>query len=316
MFDLMASSGGEAGDPTAPSGGPDEDSGRKNVAVEGGGEGPEGVRTVREGDAVLLLEPDGDLHLVEARGEVRKVPGLGVLDPSNLLGHPWGLPLRVGQRDVTPLPPLPVDRMRTAERGPQIIQPKDAARILLECGIRPGARVLEVGSGSGVLTLALAFAVGGDGRILSLDHRKEHQETARSNVERAGVAERVAFVVGKAEDPPEALALAVEADGPFDALVTDVPNPDEAVPALGDHVRVGGAAAIYVPLISQVEAVHRVLHGGPWTRVRTVELIERSWHVGSRGSRPEFDMLGHTGFLTFARRAALGAPRGEAVETD
>ncbi len=37
-------------------------------------------------------------------------------------------------------------------------------------------------------------------------------------------------------------------------------------------------------------------------QVRTLEILERRLEV-KRGTRPAFDMLGHTGYLTFARKA-------------
>lgn len=253
---------------------------------------------IQAGDPVLLVEADGSLHLVRADGDIEKVRGLGVFNPSELVDHPWGQGLNVGQRRVVPLAPAPVDAMRTAERGPQIVQPKDAARIVLECGVGPGTEVLEVGSGSGVLTVALAAAVGPEGRIVSLDHRADHQDLARRNLERIDLADRVTFVEGKAEDPPD---LDV-----FDALVLDVPNAAEAVPALSEHLRVGGTLGAYLPTVRQVEALRAVLAEGPWIGARTLELIERTWHIGDRGSRPDHDMLGHTAFLTFTRRTADG----------
>lgn len=249
---------------------------------------------IETGDRVVLLTGDGPTHVVEVDGSPRKVEGLGVFNPSHLLGEPWGRPVKVGQRRVVPLAPLPIDEMRTARRGPQIIQPKDAARILLECGVGPGTRVLEVGSGSGVLTLALAASVGKDGGVVSVDHRTDHQDLARSNVQAAGWSDRVRFVAGTAVDLPVA--------GPFDVAVLDIPTPQDAVPRLVEVLPPGAAVGVYVPTVRQVETIHGALDGPAWTQVRTLELIERSWHVGDRGSRPDHRMLGHTGFLTFARR--------------
>jgi tRNA (adenine57-N1/adenine58-N1)-methyltransferase len=38
--------------------------------------------------------------------------------------------------------------------------------------------------------------------------------------------------------------------------------------------------------------------------VRTVELLEREHVVREGSTRPSFEMLGHTGYLTFARKLA------------
>jgi len=36
--------------------------------------------------------------------------------------------------------------------------------------------------------------------------------------------------------------------------------------------------------------------------VKTLEIIERSWQVDEQRCRPDFQSLGHTGFLSFFRR--------------
>jgi len=68
-------------------------------------------------------------------------------------------------------------------RGAQVIYPKDAAQILSEGDIFPGARVLEAGAGSGALTCSLLRAVGPDGRVISYEVRADHAEHALRNVE-------------------------------------------------------------------------------------------------------------------------------------
>ena len=68
-------------------------------------------------------------------------------------------------------------------RGAQVVYPKDAAQIVHEGDIFPGARVLEAGAGSGALTCSLLRAVGPGGQVISYDVRADHAEHARRNVE-------------------------------------------------------------------------------------------------------------------------------------
>ena len=58
------------------------------------------------------------------------------------------------------LRPLLIDYVLSMPRGAQVIYPKDAAQIVHEGDIFPGARVLEAGAGSGALTCSLLRAVG------------------------------------------------------------------------------------------------------------------------------------------------------------
>jgi predicted O-methyltransferase YrrM len=76
-------------------------------------------------------------------------------------------------------------------------------------------RVLEIGTLGGFSTIWLARAVGGDGRIVTLELQPRNAEVARANLARAGVAERVEVRVGAALD------LLPAVDGPFDLVFID-----------------------------------------------------------------------------------------------
>jgi ubiquinone/menaquinone biosynthesis C-methylase UbiE len=47
------------------------------------------------------------------------------------------------------------------------------ARVISDCGIRPGMSVLEIGCGSGAFTLAAARAAGNAGKIMALDIQQD-----------------------------------------------------------------------------------------------------------------------------------------------
>src|SRR3989442_14501090 len=67
-------------------------------------------------------------------------------------------------------------------RGAQVIYPKDLAMILFWADIYPGCRVVEAGTGSGALTLALLRAVGPDGRVIPFEQRGEFARRAPANI--------------------------------------------------------------------------------------------------------------------------------------
>ena len=83
-----------------------------------------------------------------------------------------------------------------------------------------GARtVLEIGTLGGYSTIWLARAVGPQGRVVTLEFAPHHAEVARTNLERAGVGDRVEIRVGRAVDT----LPTVESDGigPFDLVFID-----------------------------------------------------------------------------------------------
>ncbi|MCK5301095.1 MAG: tRNA (adenine-N1)-methyltransferase, partial [Thermoplasmatales archaeon] len=58
----------------------------------------------------------------------------------------------------------------------------------------------------------------------------------------------------------------------------------------------------YSPLISQVENTVKKLKKHNFIEIKTIENIQRELIITDYGTRPSFDMLGHTGYLTFARK--------------
>jgi predicted O-methyltransferase YrrM len=83
-----------------------------------------------------------------------------------------------------------------------------------------GARsILEVGTLGGYSTTWLARALPPGGRLVTLEAEPRHAEVAVANLERAGVADRVDVVVGKALDTLP--VLADEGRGPFDLTFID-----------------------------------------------------------------------------------------------
>jgi tRNA (adenine57-N1/adenine58-N1)-methyltransferase len=58
----------------------------------------------------------------------------------------------------------------------------------------------------------------------------------------------------------------------------------------------------YTPTYNQLERTVRTMREIGLDEVQALEVIERALHVGEGGTRPSFDMLGHTGFLSAGRR--------------
>lgn len=260
---------------------------------------------IQPGDRVLALEPDtGAAYLLHLDGKgTRKEKGMGIVDPDRLAGTAYGTVQVVGAKRVALLRPSLPDLVATLQRKAQIITPKDASRIVFEMGVGPGDRVLESGIGSGAATIPLCWAVGPTGRVVAQELRDEFADWARANLERAGLAPRLRTAIG---DLTQGLAPGVAADGPFQAVLLDQPEPWLALPHVVPVLAPGARVACYTPQVSQMEQAARTLERLGFAQVRCLELIERGWEVKERGSRPSFEGLGHTGFLVFARW--LGAP--------
>src|ERR1700704_5072446 len=129
-------------------------------------------------EVVIPLDDRGRKHSVILESGMLRVKGLGTFDSAKLRKS-VGQRIEIAGKRFLVLPASRRDLTETMQRGPQTIAPKDIASILYGADIQPGTHVVEAGSGSGALTVALARSVGPDGRVVSYDTRSQLQDVAR-----------------------------------------------------------------------------------------------------------------------------------------
>ena len=251
-------------------------------------------QSVEQNDIVVLVDESLRKILVDTSGKTDKIRGIGVIDPKTLVGKTYGEKLTIGNKLFWLLVPSVQDKLQGLHRQAQIILPRDAAHILMNCAIEPGQTVLEAGIGSGSLTIALASAVAPDGTVISYDIREEFIDHAMKNLKQADIANRVTT---KLKDVTEGIG-----EQNLDAVILDIPNPWAAVGHAWKALKIGGYLCTYSPLISQVEQTVNEIAKYPFIECKTYENIQREMVVSKHGTRPSFEMLGHTGYLTFARK--------------
>jgi tRNA (adenine57-N1/adenine58-N1)-methyltransferase len=249
---------------------------------------------VEHHDIVVLVDENLRKILVDTNGKTDRIRGIGVIDPTSLVGKTYGTKLTIGNKEFWLLIPSLQDKLQGLHRLAQIILPRDAAQILMNCAIEPGQRVLEAGIGSGSLTIALASAVAPNGTVISYDIRPEFITHAVKNLTQANLT---SYVTTKVKDVTEGID-----ETELDAIILDIPNPWAAVPHVWTALKIGGYFASYSPLISQVEQTVKTIQQHPFIECKTYENIQREMIVSKHGTRPSFEMLGHTGYLTFARK--------------
>ena len=249
---------------------------------------------ISENDDVLLFLDWRRTYLIKARGGEKFHTHKGFIQLDQVLG------MRFGDKVTTSmgysfylLKPSIYDYLEKTSRSTQIIYLKDAAIISAYAAIGSGSRVLEAGTGSGALTTVLANHVRPDGRVYSYDVRPEFQEKARRNIVRAGLAEFVELKIG---DVVEGFA-----ERNVDAVVLDLATPWLIVPRVYEALRGGGHIVSFSPTIEQVVKTVGAMQGG-FVAIETVECISRRYKVKEGETRPETLMIGHTGYITHARK--------------
>jgi tRNA (adenine57-N1/adenine58-N1)-methyltransferase len=180
------------------------------------------------------------------------------------------------------------------KRLTQVLYPKDIGYILFQTGVGAGSRVVEAGTGSGALTCAVADAVRPDGIVYSYEINPKFQKMACKNIERAGL---MSYVELKESDVTEGID-----ERGVDAVLLDMATPWLVVPHAYNALNGGGVLVSFSPTIEQVKKTVDALNIQKFVDVETVELILRKINVEENRTRPKTLMIGHSGYVTTARK--------------
>lgn len=271
------------------------------------------MQLAQVGDTVLLVNERDRRRFVRKLESGKSLEThRGRIKHDDLIGQPLGSEVKthMGFRYYL-LSPTTDDLITNLIRKTQIIFPKDAGYIIMKLGIQPGTRVVEAGTGSGGLCVAFATIVGEQGHVYSYEMREQMQEIARQNLRRARLSERVTL---KVRDIREGFD---EQD--MDAVFLDMLAPHEVLGQARAALRGSGLLGCIVPTANQVIDLLKMFYASPdYGFIEVEEIMLRSYKPITARLRPDDQMIGHTGYLVFAR-AVTSSPRhdeGVVFDTD
>ncbi|HSD83134.1 MAG TPA: tRNA (adenine-N1)-methyltransferase [Anaerolineae bacterium] len=252
-------------------------------------------RLIQPNDTALFMSRDHKRYLIRLLVDGELHTHRGIIKHNDCIGGVWGREMKthLGYPFLL-LDPSTADLIQDIKRTTQIIFPKDVGYILLKLSIHPGVTVLEAGTGSGGLTLALARAALPGGRVISYEVRPDMQNLARKNLERVGLLEQVEF---KLKD----IAEGFDEDG-VDAVFLDVPEPANYLGVAANALRSGGFFGTLVPTTNQISRLLDRISAYPFGLIEVEELMLRGYKTVPQRLRPLDRMIGHTGYLLFARK--------------
>ena len=254
-------------------------------------------RLFEEGETALLIDGKGRRFLVLLHPSRRFEYHMGVVPHTDIIGRSEGILLSSssGAR-LRLLRPRLADFILKMKRGAQVVYPKDLGPILMWADIAPGMTVVEGGTGSGALAMALARAVGAEGQVVSAEIRDDHAAHARKMITRwfGEIPAQLELFQGRVED-------AIGVVGP-ERVVLDVPEPWHAAAVAASAQPPGGVFCSYLPTVPQVEKLMSTLKSThAFCETEVFETLHREWNVHGPSVRPQHRMIGHTGFLVVSR---------------
>ncbi len=184
-----------------------------------------------------------------------------------------------------------IDNYKRIKRTSQIMTLKDIGYIAAYAGVNKTSKVVDAGTGCGANSIYFAHLCK---EVVSYDINPDNVKVAKENIKNLGlknikVKEKSIF---KGIDEKD-----------VDLVVLDLPTPHNAISAAEKALRVGGYLVCYSPQITQtIDFVNAIKNNPKFIPEKTVELMERSWKIDGLIARPRRGGIGHTGFLSFARR--------------
>ncbi len=194
-------------------------------------------------------------------------------------------------REFVLLTPNFIDKYKRIRRMAQIIPRKDIGMIITETGIGKSSIVLDMGSGSGAVAIMLSQFVK---KVKTYDVREDHLALVRKNCEILGIKNVTPVIHDVYLGLPDKNA---------DLIVLDLPEPWKMLDNADKALKKNRFIVSYSPTIPQVmDFVNAVAQHKSFVHEKTVELLSREWEIEERKVRPMSRMMGHSGFLSFARR--------------
>ncbi|MGB9961909.1 MULTISPECIES: methyltransferase domain-containing protein [Halobacterium] len=231
------------------------------------------------GDREFLVAPGEELHtdlgVIEAPDD--PTPGETV---ETHLGEPFTVRELRGP-----------DLFNHFERTGAPMMPKDIGLVMGHTGVSGADRVLDAGTGTGVLAAYLGRA-GAD--VTTYEQDADFAAVARENMSLAGVSDAVSVRAGDVTADLDAL-------GTFDVLTLDTQDAPDVVAHADDLLVSGGQVAVYSPFVENARATTQAARDAGLVDIDAMETIQRRMDFDDRGSRPSTAGVGHTGYLLFAR---------------
>ena len=179
------------------------------------------------------------------------------------------------------------------DRRCSILIQKDIGQVLAHPGLGAGSRVVDAGTGAGAIALNFGNVVGPTGQVFTYEIREDFSEVAKKNIDNFGITN----IEVKNRDIKEG----IDEDN-IDLVFLDLPKPYEIFEEVWDSLNVGGWLAVYAPYVDQAEVSYRVAKKLGFYDIEIIELLERGLEVRTQGVRPKTRMVGHSGYLMFARK--------------
>lgn len=250
-------------------------------------------RITPDSDLLIVLE-DGKNRVVRFRNQ-RIETHRGIISPELLRELEYGrvVSTNIGKKAYV-LEPVLIDYLPKLRRRTQIIYPKEAGYLVLKLGVKLGYKVLEGGTGSGIMASIVANLVGPSGKVVSYDINPDSLKVSNENLRRLNLKDMVELRLGDLKEVPEVCE--------YDCAILDLPDPWDCLPEVWKALKPSGRLAVAVPTFNQLDKLAASLEKCGFLHLETVDIWSSELQFKKDAIRPKPMVRGHNTFLTFAAK--------------
>ena len=234
---------------------------------------------MREGDLVILYKghTEADYVFLAPGGVVDNK--FGRFEHNDFIGQPFGSRINSrGDKGWVLALESTTDLWAAANKTrTQIVDSVDSSIITTQLDLFPGCAVVESGTGSGNMTLAMAKCVAPTGHIHTYEYNGSRAEAARDDFAKLGLAGMITVhhgdVCGKYHGSTGGFEGVVQHS--VDAVFLDLPEPWLALDHAKYVLKPGRNICTYSPCMEQVMRTCEALREAGFFSVRMVEVRQR-----------------------------------------
>ncbi|MCX7857414.1 MAG: tRNA (adenine-N1)-methyltransferase [Deltaproteobacteria bacterium] len=246
------------------------------------------MEKISDGSYVVIIYRDRKYLKKVKKGDLFSGKG-GNIPYDEIIGRDFGI--KYGEYLIFK-PTIEDVVMLGIKRETQIVYPKDGFYICMKLNLKNGSKLLEIGTGSGALTLLFSRACGPNGKVVSLEKEERHYKNAKRNLETYCELKNVALILGDVTNCREK---------EFDACFVDVREPWSLMQYVRESLKPSGIFGTIIPTTNQISDTLKGLQDG-FGDIEVMEILLRKYKTLPERVRPFDRMVAHTGYLVFARK--------------
>lgn len=223
---------------------------------------------------------------------------IGIIKHNDAIGKIYGSRIITNKNKYVYLfRPTIHDFVMKIQHGTQIVYPKDLGYISSRAGLQSGQKIVEIGTGSGALTIFLAGVVKPNGHVYTFDVNQQFIDIAKKNVSKTSLDKYITF---KKINIKNRKSLPIKN---ADLITIDLGDPWSVIKQARLMLKDSGSIISICPTINQLEKLSTSLIENEFTDIECVENIVRNIDAREGKTRHSFYGIGHTTYLVYARKA-------------